>query len=188
MLKARNRVPPTRGLLRMALALVLLAGTVPTAWAQESESKASWPKKRMQSSDRSSPGSPKGSGGHRNSHTYLGRGCLDFDFLPDLRDYPYDPPVIRYVPVNLEAQGALDLNVEPKDTEVFLNGYLIGRAGDFDGWPRYLWLDEDVHELIFYNEGYETIVREIAVQPYVVVTVKLRMQPGPSTRPEELTR
>lgn len=183
MLKAWKRFPPTRGPLQMALALMLLVGTAPASWAQTSEPKILGPK-RMQVSARDDSDRPRGHG----HDTYVGRGCLDYDPLPQLPDVPYEPPVIGYVPVQLEAQGGLDLDVQPKDTEVFLNGDLIGTAGDFDGWPRYLWLEEDVYELIFYKEGYETVLREIAVRPDVVVSVDFRMQPGPSTRPEELIR
>lgn len=116
--------------------------------------------------------------------SYYYRPYLGYGYYP--YSYPYYPRRGRVVGV--EAQGGVDLNVKPKDTQVYLNGYYVGTTGDFDGWPRYLWLDEDTYELIFYNEGYETVVRELAIQPDVVINLKFRMQPGPSTPPEELTR
>lgn len=112
-----------------------------------------------------------------------------YAYSPYAYDYPYYPGYPRYGrAAAYEPQGALDLNVKPKDTQVFVNGYYVGTTGDFDGWPRYLWLDEDTYELIFYKEGYETLVKEIAVRPDLVIDVKLRMQPGKSVAPEELTR
>lgn len=42
--------------------------------------------------------------------------------------------------------------------------------------------------MIFYKEGYETLVREISIQPEAVINLKLRMQPGNATPPAELTR
>lgn len=100
--------------------------------------------------------------------------------------YPYYSP---YSPVVYgDPQGALDLNVKPKDTEVFVDGYFVGTTGDFDGWPRYLWLDDNVHEIIFYLDGHETVVREVDVRPGQVINMRFRMEPGPSTPPEELTR
>lgn len=118
--------------------------------------------------------------GHNYYSPYIGLG---FGHSPYYRSR-----YVRTERVAVEAQGALDLNIKPKDTEVYLNGYFVGTAGDFDGWPRYLWIDEDVHELIFYKEGYETLVREVSIQAQGVVNLKLRMQPGKSIPAEELTR
>jgi len=119
-------------------------------------------------------------------------------YYPDYYYYPYayHYPSYGYPygyrsygrAVAYEPQGALDLNVKPKDTQVFVNGYYVGTTGDFDGWPRYLWLDEDTYELIFYKDGYETVVREVATRPELVIDVKFQMQPGKSVAPEELTR
>jgi hypothetical protein len=87
-----------------------------------------------------------------------------------------------------DPEGALDLNIKPKSTEVVLDGYYVGTAGDFDGWPRYLWLKDGVHELIFYLEGHETVVREVSVRDSDVVDMNFHMQAGLSTPPEQLTR
>ncbi len=100
-------------------------------------------------------------------------------------DYYYGRPVVR-VEVGA-AQGALDLDIRPDDTQVYLDGQLIGTTDDYDGWPRYLWLYEGSYELIFYYEGYETVVREYVIRPDVVLSVDERMQPGESIPPEELT-
>jgi len=106
-------------------------------------------------------------------------------YYPYYYDYYYTRPVIR---VDAGApQGALDLDIRPDDTKVFLDGQLIGTTDDYDGWPRYLWLHEGTYELIFYNEGYQTIVREYEIRPDVVLDVEERMQPGESIPPEELT-
>ncbi len=45
--------------------------------------------------------------------------------------------------------GALDLNVKPKNTQVYLNGNYIGVTGKFDGFPNFLWLREGTYELTF---------------------------------------
>ncbi len=82
--------------------------------------------------------------------------------------------------------GALDLNVKPKNTQVYLNGNHIGVTGKFDGSPNYLWLKEGTYELTFYNEGYMTVVQEFAIHAGAVMDVKLRLVPGLSVPPEEL--
>ncbi len=82
--------------------------------------------------------------------------------------------------------GGLDLNVKPKNTQVYLNGNYIGATGRFDGSPQYLWLKEGTYELTFYNEGYMTVVQEFVVESGAVSYVKLRLVPGQSVPPEEL--
>ena len=83
--------------------------------------------------------------------------------------------------------GALDLNVKPKKAEVYVDGRYVGLAKDFDGSPGYLWLKEGTHEVIFYKEGYGTVVREFTVHPGAVIEVKQRMVRGESVPAEELT-
>ena len=57
----------------------------------------------------------------------------------------------------------------------------------FDGFPNYLWMKEGNHELIFYNEGYATVVREFSIRRGVVIDVRHRMLPGESVPPEDVT-
>ncbi len=83
--------------------------------------------------------------------------------------------------------GALDLNVKPKNTKVYLNGNYIGVTGNFDGLPRYLWLEQGTYEVIFYNNGYSTVVREFVIRPGVVIDVEQRLLPGESVPPAVLT-
>ncbi|RMH17095.1 MAG: PEGA domain-containing protein, partial [Acidobacteria bacterium] len=112
--------------------------------------------------------------------------------------YPYDycygyyaPPAPVVVAAGAEPYeqgvGALDLNVKPKKTEIFLNGYSIGTADDFDGYPSLLWLEEGEYEVIFYLEGYETVKRVYYVRAGNEINVRFTMQPGASTPPQELS-
>ncbi len=80
--------------------------------------------------------------------------------------------------------GALDLNVKPKSTQVYLNGQYIGRTDRFDGFPDYLWLREGVHQVTFYHQGYQTVVRELEIHPGLVIDVRFRLEPGESAPPE----
>ncbi len=82
--------------------------------------------------------------------------------------------------------GALDLDLRPERAQVFLDGHLIGVADDFDGWPRYLWLEKGTYDLVFYHEGFQTIARQYSIYPGVVVDVEDSMVPGQATRPEDL--
>jgi PEGA domain len=82
--------------------------------------------------------------------------------------------------------GALDLDVAPGRTEVYLDGERIGTVDAFDGWPRYLWLRKGTYDLVFYLDGYKTVARQITVYPGTVIDVNDRLEPGDSTRPEDL--
>ncbi len=79
--------------------------------------------------------------------------------------------------------GALDLDIEPQQAEIFVDGYLIGDADQFDGFPNYLWLEEGTYEIAFYREGYETIYRQYSVYPGVIIDVDDRMREGQAERP-----
>ena len=82
--------------------------------------------------------------------------------------------------------GALDLNVKPKKTEIWVDGQLVGPSGKFDGFPGYLWLGRGRHQLIFYNPGFGTEVREVRVLEGTVIKVNLLLEPGESIAPGEL--
>ncbi len=85
-----------------------------------------------------------------------------------------------------EDWGALDLDVSPAKTEVFLDGQYLGRVDAFDGFPQYLWLEEGTYDLVLYRDGYKTIARQVTVLPGVVIEVDHNLEPGESVRPENL--
>lgn len=82
--------------------------------------------------------------------------------------------------------GALDIDVSPGKTEVWIDGRYTGTADDFDGFPQYLWLDRGVYDLALYREGYKTIARQITIRSGQVMSIDDNMQPGESVRPEDL--
>lgn len=85
-----------------------------------------------------------------------------------------------------EAAGALDLDVAPDKTQVFLDGQYLGTVDDFDGWPQYLWLERGTYDLVLYLPGFKTVAKQISVYPGVVIDVGDRLEPGESIRPEDL--
>ncbi|HUO85986.1 MAG TPA: PEGA domain-containing protein [Thermoanaerobaculia bacterium] len=85
-----------------------------------------------------------------------------------------------------DRMGALDLDLKPGDTEIWLDGQLIGIADRFDGWPGYLWLEEGDYHFVFYREGYRTIAREYRIYRGLVIDVVDRLERGESVPPEEL--
>ena len=85
-----------------------------------------------------------------------------------------------------DEQGALDLDIWPGDTQVWLDGQNIGTVDDFDGFPTYLWLEKGTYDLVFYRDGYQTLARQYSIYPGLTVDVGDRLVPGPSVRPEDL--
>ncbi len=79
--------------------------------------------------------------------------------------------------------AALDLEIRPKRTKVYLNGRFIGRAGRFDGYPTLLWLTEGDHQLAFYKEGYGTVARDFNLHQGQRIQVRIRLEPGEARLP-----
>ena len=79
--------------------------------------------------------------------------------------------------------AALDLEIRPKRTKVYLNGRFIGRAGRFDGHPALLWLTEGDHQLAFYKEGYGTVARDFNLHQGQRIQVRIRLEPGEAHLP-----
>jgi hypothetical protein len=82
--------------------------------------------------------------------------------------------------------GALDIDVSPGKTEVWIDGRYTGTADDFDGFPQYLWMDRGVYDVVLFREGYKTIARQITIRSGQVISMDDRMQPGESVRPQDL--
>jgi hypothetical protein len=83
--------------------------------------------------------------------------------------------------------GALNLDISPSDTEVYLNGEYIGRARDFSGWGRgYLWLEKGTYDIVFYKDGYRTLARQVSIYPGLVIKWDDKLEHGQAVRPEDL--
>jgi PEGA domain len=101
--------------------------------------------------------------------------------------YGYWPPHRYYVGRDPEdSMGALDINLKPDKTEIYLDGQRIGVADNFDGFPSYLWLEKGTYDLVFFKEGYQTLARQYSIYPGIVVDVNDRLVPGESILPEDL--
>ncbi len=136
-------------------------------------------------------------GHHRYHHGYRGYGNYRYrgHYYAPFGYYRYYYPYTHtygdygYPRYGSRFYGGLDLNVKPKKTtQVYIDGNYVGTAGNFDGWPQHLWLEKGSYEIIFYNPGYKTVVRQVAVQPRVVLDLNEVMEPGESIPVEELTR
>jgi PEGA domain len=119
--------------------------------------------------------------GYPYGYGYYGPYDGNGDGYPDGGGYGYDGGYNGGGPM-----GALDLDVSPGNTHVFVNGQDLGEVDKYDGWPGYLWLPRGTYDIAFYLDGFKTIARQITIYPGNVIDIDDRMEQGPSTRPEDL--
>ncbi len=115
--------------------------------------------------------------GYYSPYFYLGLGGY---WGPEVHVYGGGGSAERYRDAG---QGALDLDLRPKTTEIYVDGAYVGVADQYDGFPTYLWLEAGTYEIAFYKEGYETIFRQYTIYPGVTIDVSDRMRPGDAVLP-----
>jgi PEGA domain len=72
--------------------------------------------------------------------------------LPSEAQITYPFPPYRYP--NIHPDASLRLDVTPRDTEVYVDGYYAGIVDDFDGMLQRLRVEPGQHEVTLYHEGY----------------------------------
>ncbi len=82
--------------------------------------------------------------------------------------------------------GALDVDIWPGETEIYVDGERVGTADDFDGFPTYLWLPRGTYDVVFYLPGFQTLARQYSIYDGLVIDVEDRLQRGEAVRPEDL--
>lgn len=68
--------------------------------------------------------------------------------------------------------GSLRLQVEPKDAQVFVDGYYAGVVDDFDGHFQHLNLTPGVHHVEIRAEGYRPLVFDTAIAAHHKTTYR----------------
>ena len=105
----------------------------------------------------------------------------------------YDPwfdPYYRWYPFPYGYAGgyapaaSLRLQVTPRQTEVFVDGYFAGTVDDFDGFLQRLHLEPGEHDIQLYLPGHRTIEQKIYLQHGGTFRVKHTMEPLASGAPE----
>lgn len=132
------------------------------------------------------PHRPYHYGGHRSSYFRFHLGYYGYPYF--YGHYPYYgyPRVYWYNYRAYDDLGAVDVDVRPKGALVYLDGQRIGKVGEFDGFPGYLWLEEGTYDLVFYKEGHETLHEVVTIYPGLVIDLETRMVRGTPTPPEEI--
>jgi hypothetical protein len=85
---------------------------------------------------------------------------------------PY--PYYRSYP---DYRGSARLQVQPRHTQVFIDGYFVGTVDDFDGWLQRLHVEPGEHELELYLEGHRTFRQQVLFRPGATLKLEHIMQP-----------
>ena len=93
--------------------------------------------------------------------------------------YGYGGGYGSYAGPAYQIYGGLRLKVQPRNAEVFVDGYFAGVVDDFDGAFQQLNLDVGPHRIELRAAGYESVSFEIRTQPDEKITYKARAQARP---------
>jgi hypothetical protein len=80
--------------------------------------------------------------------------------------YPFGPyPPYPYYWGGYDPASSVRVLVEPKEAQVYVDGYFVGLVDDFDGWSQRLRLVPGEHEIAFYLEGYRPVHEKLLFRP-----------------------
>lgn len=73
-------------------------------------------------------------------------------------------------------EGKLRLKINPRQAEVFVDGYFVGVVDDFDGLFQRLHLDTGAHRIEIRAAGYETLTFDVRITPDHTTTYQGEMK------------
>ena len=85
----------------------------------------------------------------------------------------YPPLAYAYGP----AYSSLRLQISPRETEVFVDGYYAGVVDDFDGFMQRLHVEPGEHTIQLYLNGHRTAEQKIYLQPGGTFRIRHTMEP-----------
>jgi len=102
--------------------------------------------------------------------------------------YPYSPYYYPQYPYYggryYDTSASLRLQVTPRETEVFIDGYYAGTVDEFDGVFQRLHVDSGEHDLTLYLPGHRSFSQKVYLQPYNTFRVRHTMEPLRAGDPE----
>jgi hypothetical protein len=88
--------------------------------------------------------------------------------------YGYQYPAAY--PVYYDNSSSLRIQVEPRETEVYIDGYYAGIVNDFDGFFQRLHVSPGQHELELFLDGYRAVKQQVYLQPGATFKVRYTLQ------------
>ena len=83
----------------------------------------------------------------------------------------------------MSGMGALDMSVNPKQAEVWVDGKYVADARDLDGDPSYLWLKQGAHHVVVYKAGFRSFEEDVDVNVGMIRELKVKLETGESQPP-----
>jgi hypothetical protein len=111
-----------------------------------------------------------------------------FYYGPYFYDSFYYAPYAQWYPPRYgsryDVSSSLRVQVTPRETEVFVDGYFAGRVDDFDGVMQRLHLEPGEHEIQLYLPGHRTFTQKLYLQPTTSSRIRHEMVAlGPGETP-----
>jgi PEGA domain len=75
--------------------------------------------------------------------------------------------------------GSVKLKVQPRDAEVYVDGYFAGQVDEFDGVFQALRLDSGGYRIEIRKPGYETLQFDVRIQPERTITFRGELKAAP---------
>ena len=103
--------------------------------------------------------------------------------------YPYQSPGFppyAYGYYGPDPATSVRLEVKPRETEVYVDGYLAGVVDDFDGFFQRLRLPPGAHEIVLYLDGYYSVRQDLHLSPggtYKIRHQMVRLGSGEAAEP-----
>jgi hypothetical protein len=98
--------------------------------------------------------------------------------------YGYGYPPYYYGPVVYDNTGSARLQVTPRNTQVYVDGYFAGIVDEFDGYMQRLNVEIGEHELQLYLDGHRPFTQKVLFTRGGTVKLLHTMQPlGPGDAP-----
>ena len=91
--------------------------------------------------------------------------------------YPWYPTYYGYQRPYYDLAGSLRLQVAPRETEVFIDGYFAGTVDDFDGIFQSLNVEPGEHDIELYLPGHRSLQQKLYLQPGKTSRIRHTMQP-----------
>jgi len=87
-------------------------------------------------------------------------------------------PVVLVAPIVIKGRphGAIDVDVEPETTQVFVDGTLRGQADDFDGIPQKLYLLPGTHRIMLKTPDGEEVSQKVRVVAGEEINLKMDLE------------
>ena len=73
--------------------------------------------------------------------------------------------------------SSLRLQISPRNTEVYVDGYYAGIVDDFDGFMQRLHLEPGQHTIQLYLTGHRTAEQQVYLQPGGTLRIRHTMEP-----------